>query len=302
MTRTILNFVAGCVVLAGVSSFVGCNGARDTAVSLMDQQGNRGFMTKTVNNAGRERKYGLFVPMSYDSSHKYPVIVFLHGVGEGGSDARSNMRVGLAPFVADNASTFKFICIFPQSPNGQWDEDSNAASDVIAIIHEVAKAYPGADLDRVSLTGLSTGGYGTWAIGATHKDVFAALVPMGSSANPSKFADQLVDMPIQAYHNSGDMFAAAWNDSSMVSKLSSMGGHATYTEYSAMGHDCWETAYGDGAIFSWLEGQRLSARHGSRPAAAAAPVRATSSVTPVSAPAAAAGTNGSKASAPPSTY
>jgi predicted esterase len=280
MKSVLVHALAAAVVIAGFSALTGCNGARDTALNAVNN-GPKGFMHKQLVRGNRTRTYGLFVPSSYNASTKYPVIIFLHGMGEGGNDAKSNLRVGLAPFVADadRSGGFPFICVFPQSESGGWDENSEAATDVIACIDDVAKNYS-IDQDRVSLTGLSTGGYGTWAIGAKYKERFAALVPMGSNSSAEKYADRLIDMPIWSFHNSGDPFAAAWNDSTMVAKLKSLGNkNATYTEYPAAGHNCWETAYGDGQIFSWLQSQR---RRGT--AAAPAAIRSTSSAAPAAKP------------------
>jgi len=238
-------------MLVGLWSLGGCNGARDTAVNMLEKNRPNGFMIETVHNAGRDRKYGLFVPLNYNPKVNYPVIIFLHGMGEGGNSAKKNLRVGLAPFVADRAGNFPFICIFPQSPNGNWDEDSDAASDVIACLTEVSRKYS-VDAARVYLTGLSTGGYGTWAIGAKYRERFAALVPMGTSKNPCEFADLLTSMPIRCYHNNGDFCAAMWNDDSMCDRINMLGGHAEMIKTDGPGHDCWEIAYGETDMFSWL--------------------------------------------------
>jgi predicted esterase len=280
MKRALVLSLAAAVMVSGMSALTGCNGANDHFVNILDKGPERkGARIKTLVRGDRQRKFGVFIPYNYSDTGKYPVIVFLHGMGEGGNDSIPNLRVGLAPFVADKANEFNFICIFPQSESGSWDENSEAATDVIASLDMVLKEYPGADADRVSLTGLSTGGYGTWAIGAKYKERFAALVPMGSNASASGWADKLVNMPIWSFHNSGDPFAAAWNDSTMVSKLQTMGNkNCTYTEYPAGGHNCWEAAYGDGQVFSWLMTQRR---------AGASPVRATGSAAPVAKPAAA---------------
>jgi predicted peptidase len=274
MTRFFTTSLLVAALLGGVAVLPGCNGANDNALNAVDTSGQKGFMIKTLVRGDRVRKYGLFVPTTYSPNSRYPVIIFLHGMGEGGSDAHANLRVGLAPFVAARMSEFPFICIFPQSETGGWDENSPQAQDVIFALDDVSKQYS-VDQDRVSLTGLSTGGYGTWAIGAKYKNRFAALVPMGSSSSPEQYADQLVDMPIWSFHNTGDMFAGSWNDSGMCAKINTLGGHAKFTPYPLAGHDCWETAYGDGELFAWLITQR---RHGT----AAAPVsgRSTSDATP----------------------
>jgi predicted peptidase len=272
MKRMVLAALAATVLAAGTAGLGGCNGARDTAFKVGEQSGGRGFMIRTLVRGERQRKYGLFVPLSYNPAQKYPVIIFLHGMGEGGNDAKAPLRVGLAPFVADRAENFPFICIFPQSPDGGWNENSESAKDVIAELDEVSRQYS-VDQDRVSLTGLSTGGYGTWAIGAKYHDRFAALVPMGSSAMDMKDAEVLKDMPVRSYHNAMDMFAGVWNDTAMVDKLKSLGGDAQMTVYTAVGHDCWETAYSSGELFDWLLQQR-------RKGATAAAPRQTSSAAP----------------------
>jgi len=271
-----------CAVMAfmvGGLALGGCNGARDTALDMVGKNGDKGFMIKQLVRGDRTRNYGLFVPLNYNSANKYPVIIFLHGVGEGGNDAHANLRVGMAPFVADQAATFNFVVIFPQSDNGQWGPDSENATDAMAELDAVGKMYPGADMTRVSLTGLSTGGYGTWAIGSKYKNRFAALVPMGSSDSCFSQAPNLVDMPIRCYHNNGDIFAAMWNDEVMVEKIRSLGGKAEMFKTDGPGHDCWEIAYGQTDLFQWLQQQR-------RPMAAAARSAAPVSMAASPAPAA----------------
>ncbi len=277
MKRPLLLSLAMALIVTGLSALSACNGANDSFISILANN-HTGGKIEWMARGSRSRPFGLFVPVSYkdNASQRYPVIIFLHGMGEGGNDAHANLRVGLAPFVAKSSNEFQFICIFPQSENGQWDENSEAAADVITELDQVLKEYPAADPDRVSLTGLSTGGYGTWAIGAKYRDRFAALVPMGSSASAEGWASSLVHMPIRSYHNSGDMFAGSGNDRDMVAKLQTLGNtNCRYTEYGAMGHDCWEAAYGDGELFSWLLSQRRSN------AAAPGMTHRTTSITPV---------------------
>ena len=252
MNRLLKVCLSSVLLLAGTAALPSCNGARDNALNMVGQSGDKlGFNIRTITRGDRTRKYGLFVPLNYKADHAYPVIIFLHGMGEGGGDAHANMRVGLAPFVADRAQDFPFIVIFPQSEGGGWNENSQAAQDIFTALDEVAKQY-NVNRDMVSLTGLSTGGYGTWVIGATHTDVFAALVPMGSNAQCVQYVDKLKNMPIRAYHNGGDPFAAVWNDETMCNKVNAAGGHADFTRTNDGGHDCWDGVYADGELFTWL--------------------------------------------------
>lgn len=275
MFRIALKSLVLAAMFIGLAGLAGCNGARDDAVNSINN-GPTGFMVKQLARGDRHRNYGLFVPRNYSATKQYPVIIFLHGIGETGSDAHANMRVGLAPFVADQASSFPFICIFPQS-NGGWDENSEEAADIFTALDDVAKSY-NVDRDRVSLTGLSTGGVGTWAIGGKYKNVFAALVPMGSNGTADKWVPELVDMNIRAYCNGGDMFAGfGGNDRGMVEKVKTAGGrNAEFTLTDGPGHDCWEGVYSSGELFSWLEVQR---RRGTA-AAPATPASPRSSITP----------------------
>lgn len=276
MKSVLVHALAAAVLITGLSVVPGCNGARDTAKNALSTTAKSGFISKKLVRGNRTRNYSMFVPTTYRPETRYPVIIFLHGVGEGGSDAQKNLTVGLAPFVADRMGEFPFICIFPQSESGGWDENSDAATDVIACLDDVSKTY-NVDADRVILTGLSTGGYGTYAIGAKYKDRFAALVPMASNANATKWASDLVNMPIRAYCNGGDMFGGfGGNDRGMVERIKTLGGkNQEYTQTNDAGHNCWEGVYGSGELFSWMLQQR---RRGT--ASTATPIRTTSSITP----------------------
>ena len=258
MIRTLVkSLVLGALVL-GVANFVACNGARDTAFEVGMKDG-RGFIPQELVRGDRHRTFYVFVPMNYNDKQKYPVIVFLHGVGEGGSDGKACLRVGLAPFVADRAYDFPFICIFPQSAGGGWSTDSDEEKDIFSALDVVEKTYK-IDRDRISLTGLSTGGVGTWAIGGKNSDKFCALVPMGSNGTAEKWVPNLLNTPVHAYCNGGDMFAGfTANDSGMVDKIKALGGtKAEFTKTDGPGHDCWEGVYADGELFTWMAAQRLN--------------------------------------------
>jgi len=249
-----------CVLLAftlGGFALVGCNGATNRALELVGKDNDKGFMFKTLTRGDHVRKYGVFIPLNYKPTQKYPVIIFLQGVGEGagmGQGDGKNMTVGLGPFVALQRETFPFIVIFPQSAGG-WDADSVYAQDVITALDDVSKQYS-VDPDRVSLTGLSTGGYGTYVIGAKYHERFAALVPMGSNGSDTSIADKLVNISVRAYcSEAGDIFAGD-NDRRMVEKIKMLGGNAEFIQTPTSGHDCWEYVYGSGDLFAWMQQQR----------------------------------------------
>ena len=131
--------------------------------------------------------------------------------------------------------------------------------DAIATIKQVERDYS-VDEDRISLTGLSTGGYGTFAIGAKYHLLFAALVPMCPSGSDGADAAVLATMPMWAVENAADPFVMPGSMGGTLSAIESAGGHPRHTVYGAFGHDCWERAYAEGELFQWLQQQRRPAR------------------------------------------
>jgi predicted peptidase len=110
------------------------------------------------------------------------------------------------------------------------------------------------DPKRVYLTGLSTGGYGVWALGAKYPERFAALVPLCAHSG-EKYARKLTQMPIWAFHNGGDPIVFSTSTTGTVKKINKHGGNAKQTIYAAIGHDCWSEAYGDRKLWDWLAKQ-----------------------------------------------
>jgi len=251
--------LAGAAVLsmAGLmlSSLAGCSftdGGNMLKDSNADAPQNTGFVVKTLTAAdGHTRKYSVFVPYTYNNGKKWPVIMFLHGMGEGGSDGVKCLTVGLGPEIKNRASTFGFIAVFPQSGDGNWDENSSAADDAMAALHQVEKDYS-CDTNCVALTGLSHGGYGTWAIGAKYVNEFTALMPMCSEPD-YKDVPTLVRVPgILAYHFSGDPFVSCGHTTGMCDEINKAGGHARAEIIEAFGHACWHDAYGGEEMYQFV--------------------------------------------------
>lgn len=238
-------------VVALFLSMVGCGSNPANSVNKLAPSGT-GFHLKTYKlSTGESKKCSVFVPFNYDAKKKWPTIVFLQGIGEGGSDGIKNTTVGLGPAIAKAPQSFDFIAVFPQS-GGTWSSDG-AGKMAIDCLDAASKEYS-VDPSRVYLTGLSTGGYGVWKIGANYNSRFAALVPMCAYSGED-FAAQLTKTPIWAFHNSGDMFVFAGSTKSTVKKINELGGNAKQTIYGAIGHNCWGEAYSDPALFTWLRQQ-----------------------------------------------
>ncbi|BAY47833.1 dienelactone hydrolase [Scytonema sp. HK-05] len=142
--------------------------------------------------------YLLFLPKSYEAQEsRFPMILFLHGAGERGSNLEDVKRNGIARIVEEQPD-FPFIVVSPQCPRGErWSVNLLSAllDDVIAQYH--------VSLDRVYLTGLSMGGYGTWHLAADQPDRFAAIAPICGGGNPEE-AYRLKNLPVWAFHGKRD--------------------------------------------------------------------------------------------------
>ena len=236
-------FLGGVVAL-----FTGCS-ARPVDWANQGAPPGTGFLSKQIEHEGTQRNYTVFIPHSYASQKHVPVIVFLHGVLEGGTDGKKNVAVGIGPAVSTREDKFQFIVIFPQSTS-DWQGESDVKL-AMATLDAVLKDYPAADPDQVFLTGLSNGGDGTWSIGARYPERFAGLVPMCSGPNYDD-VPKLSHSHVWAFHNSVDPFRSSGKVHEMCNRLQKAGGDAKYTEYGELGHDCWTRAYSDDAIFTWM--------------------------------------------------
>src|SRR5579884_3259725 len=151
------------LLAVGAAALLGLASAR-----AADKDEQRGFLNRVHKDAdGKEARYVLFVPPDYKGDKPYPVILFLHGAGETGTDGERQAKVGIGPAIKKQEKTFPFLVVFPQSQKRTWQADSADAQRALAILAEVQKQYK-TDPKRVYLTGLSMGGFGTWSLAAKY--------------------------------------------------------------------------------------------------------------------------------------
>ena len=240
------------IVFISIPSIVGCSG-HSVDWSNPHAPPGTGFIVRQWVQEGRPQNYSVFIPHDYDPRKHYPVIIFLHGLFESGTDGRKCVAVGIGPTVSRQADTFPFIVIFPQS-TGDWQGEP-AARWVMLTLDQVLHDYPAADAHRVILAGVSTGGDATWSIGAKHANRFAGLVPMSSGPDVSN-ESTLTHIPIWAFHNRVDPFRGTGGARDLCVAINRAGGNAAYTEYPEFGHDCWTRAFGDPKLIEWIANRR----------------------------------------------
>jgi len=212
------------------------------------RQDARGFLAKTVTVGDKDFKYVVYVPTSCDPKKPMPAIIFLNGMGECGSDGwRQVYHFGSAIML--NAEKWPFIIMFPQkqSAPSQW-EDEDAM--VMAVLEKTRKEYR-LDKSRLYLTGLSQGGHGTWAIGARHADLFAAIAPICGYGDKS-LAEKLGKMPVWSFHGDADTTVPPERSVEMDQWLKDAGGSPKLTIYPGVGHNSWDKAYRDEDLGAWF--------------------------------------------------
>lgn len=183
---------------------------------------------------------------------KLPLIIYLHGSSRRGRDIHQVKANGLPPLLdrLGNDDDFNFIVASPQAlwkyPWQQcWRPD-----DLILLLDHLLATEP-IDPARVYVTGLSMGGYGTWATIAKHPDRFAAAIPICGGGDPAS-AKAIGPIPVWAFHGEDDFIVPIKRSEEMVAAIQTTGGNATLTRYPKVGHDSFTRTYANPKIYEWL--------------------------------------------------
>ncbi len=198
--------------------------------------------------------YIQFMPEDVNTEEKWPFILFLHGAGERGDRLEMVTKNG-PPLLAREGKLEKFIMLAPQCPEGDYWSTPKQVEKLIALIQHAKETLP-IDPNRIYVTGLSMGGYGTWSLLAEIPNKIAAAAPIcggGDVSSVSKFYDK----PIWAFHGDADSVVPVNLTTDMISAIEELGGKPKMTIYEGVGHDSWTQAYNTPELFTWLLAQRL---------------------------------------------
>ncbi len=182
---------------------------------------------------------------------KYPLIITLHGIGDGGTDLWKVKHEGL-PKILDGKNTFPFIVVSPQCPaTTEWYYDDGVQAKVNALIDSLITRYP-IDTTRIYLTGLSMGAIGTLDMAIRYPNRFAALIPAAFRIETGWDLCKIKDIPMWAFHGEKDDIIPLSNAQSVINTLIRCGGNPKFTTYPDLYHDCWTRTYDNPAIYDWL--------------------------------------------------
>lgn len=214
-----------------------------TYISSRAQQTSETFVQET--------KYLLSLPAGYDkdTSQRWPLVIFLHGSGESGSDLEKVKKHGPPKMVAAGHQ-FPFILVSPQSPAPVGWKDETIYQLLLSI-----KKNQRVDPDRIYLTGLSMGGAGTWSLAMKHPEEFAAIVPIcgeGDTADVWK----LRHMPIWCFQGAKDVNVLPIYSENLVKASRRYNPDVQFTLYPNLEHNSWDTTYNNENLYTWLLAQK----------------------------------------------
>ena len=230
------------------------------------------FVTRTVVIDGDSHRYQVWLPPGFDAKRKWPAILFLHGSGERGSDNEKQVAVGLGPALRSGTVSVPAVVIFPQCPEeGYWIGPERKIA--MAALDAASREFS-VDPRRVTMTGMSMGGAGTWVIAAENPERFAALAPvcgflkkpegikpirnpapwLVNAENPyDAVIERLPKIPIWIFHGALDTLVPPQESHEMIARL---GTNGAYTEFPTANHNAWDPTYSGTTVVQWLARQR----------------------------------------------
>ena len=231
-----------------------------------------GFLDRTVSVSGSSYRYQVYVPADFSLKKSWPVVLFLRGAGERGSDGLLQTDVGIGHAIRLDASRFPFIVVLPQCGKGKIWGEPDMQAQALAALDVSIKEFHG-DRKHVYLTGSSMGGFATWELAARNPRRFAALVPICSGVQPQKdwpqlrvtlvddpkitdpFADvarRIGKTPVWMFHGDADPSVPVEQSRHMAEALKAAGADFKYTEYPAIDHNSWDKAHAEPELVPWL--------------------------------------------------
>ena len=220
-------------------------------------QTSRRFQTTITRSVKLD--YQLYLPDGYKmTGERWPLMIFLHGAGERGTNVEK-VTVHGPPKLVKAKKNLPFVLVSPQCPNDRtWRDD-----ELLALIDEMIARH-NVDTNRVYLTGLSMGGYGTWSLGTKYPERFAAIAPVCGGgdqiqillASREKQA-AMKSMGVWAFHGAKDNVVPLEESQRMTNAVTRAGcAEVKLTIYPQDGHDSWTRAYNEPEIWDWFLAHR----------------------------------------------
>ncbi len=232
------------------------SGLLSSCVIVLCGNWGNGAEPADVQQAGRletrvpvRMNYLVYLPKDYDSHDAWPLMLFLHGGGERGDDLELVKMHGPPKLIAAGRE-FPFIVLSPQCPQDrEWEP-----IELIALLDDVSRQYK-VDPDRIYVTGLSMGGFGSWRLAAYAPHRLAAIAPI-CGGGEKHWAKKLPHLAVWAFHGAKDPGVPVERSQQMIDALKEKGGHPRLTIYPDAEHDSWTETYANPELYEWLLEQK----------------------------------------------
>ena len=223
------------------------------------RQGN--ILNKTVRINSEDFTYQVYAPHNIENTDNLPVIIFLHGIRERGSNGFVPTEGAVSVILKQYLKQVPAIVVLPQCRPGRYWTDPLMEQMVVAALHQNMDEFR-ADSKRLYLTGVSMGGYGVWHFASKYPEKFAALVSIcggsplmnGDRFNP--IAQRISHIPVWVFHGADDKIVPVGESREMVKALEAHHGNVKYSEYAGVGHNVWLNALGEKDLMTWLLAQQ----------------------------------------------
>ncbi|HUB52678.1 MAG TPA: alpha/beta hydrolase-fold protein [Terracidiphilus sp.] len=239
-----------------------------------------GFLNRRIELNGVSYRFVVYLPEDYrrDDGKLWPMILFLHGRGERGSEGLWQTQTGLPQEVRDHPDRWPFVIVMPQCPiPAHWTDPPMMNMAMAALDQESAEFH--GDPDRTYLTGLSLGGYGAWELARLYPHRWAAVAIMAGgifwsyapdrwheeSTLTAEYAQAVGRTPIWLFHGNDDPVVPPRESELMFDAVKAAGGHIRLWMYQGLQHDSWTRAYNEPELPRWLLSHRLSAKPDATP-------------------------------------
>lgn len=197
-----------------------------------------------------ELGYILTSPSNINENERLPLIIFLHGAGERGEDLEK-LKCYCIPKLFCNNQDYNGLRVFTLSPQCPQEKTwIDFKTELFDLFDEICEKYP-IDKNRVSLCGISMGGFGTWELALTQPERFSAIAPLcGGGMNWRAW--YVKDIPIRVYHGRRDDIVPLSQSEAMVNSIRLQGGNVEFTIYDDLSHNCWDRAFEETDLINWL--------------------------------------------------
>ena len=246
-----------------------------TMLSAQSRSVRRAFKAEVFTSATDfQLPYRVLWPKGYedDTEQKYPLILFLHGAGERGTDNELQLVHGSSMFL-ENREDYPAIVVMPQCATGDYwaqvayedqqrffnfDEIPNPSTAAALELLDYFLSQEQVDADRVYIMGLSMGGMGTFEVLARRPNTFAAAVPICGGTNTALLPIYAEKVPLWIFHGADDSIVTVEHSRQVVKALEMLGVPVKYTEYPGVNHNSWDNAFADPDLLPWLWSHRRS--------------------------------------------